>query len=188
MEAVAKARVAAGLPALRPDGSPYVRGPYKPRAPKGASAAGGGKEGQGKPGRQPRQPDQKVQGSACYVFPHVASVQVVCNCVRNGAKLLLVASTAIRVRSSVLVAPCFLRVWPHGLAAHELSADASRLDRSRVCRWRPATSACAGLAAWQMAQTGPAAQAAKRGSTLRAVRSRCAGHARAHALASHTSA
>ena len=63
IEAVAKARLAAGLPALRPDGSPYVRGPYKPRALKSASSAGGGKEERQKPGRQPQQPDQKVQSN-----------------------------------------------------------------------------------------------------------------------------
>ena len=62
---MSQARLAAGLPTLRPDGSPYVRGPYKPRALKSASAAGGAKQGRQKPGMQPRQPDQKVSTPAC---------------------------------------------------------------------------------------------------------------------------
>ena len=60
IEAASKARLAAGLPALRPDGTPYVRGPYKPRAPKNASAAGNGTDERRKPGKTPQQPDQTV--------------------------------------------------------------------------------------------------------------------------------
>jgi len=105
MEAVAKARLAAGLPALRPDGSPYVRGPYKPRAPKGTSAAGGGKEERQKSGRQPQQPDQKVPGSASYVAQPICPEALTCE--REVRRC-----TVLCAESSVLVAPCCRRVEP----------------------------------------------------------------------------
>ncbi len=125
MEAVAKARLAAGLPALRPDGSPYVRGPYKPRAPKTASAAGGGKEERQKSGRQPGQPDQKVKGSASYEAPHNPTVQ-------ESSNLSMMAKAAgssieyFLVESNVLVALCCSRVELRA-ASTRVSADAARL-------------------------------------------------------------